>query len=239
MQVSVFFTILLTNQKYEMKIWIFSQNVENTWKTVIQDSVFFSQCSQHIKKNDPSFHLFFKMSRTHQKPRCNFRFIILWTHQNWWCKLGSFFQSVVNTSKTVTQVSVFTSQPSEHIKNSHASFGLFIAMLWTNQKTCMSWNFFSQCCEHIKNRYASLGLFDNVVHTSKTWYNVSFSVFFLNIVNTSRRMMQVFVFFHNVVNKSKICDGNLGLFSKCWKHMKNRNARLGLFTTFSTHQKPS
>ena len=99
--------------------------------------------------------------------------------------------------------------------------------------------FTSQSCEHIKNRHASFGLFDNVVHTSKTWYNVSFSVFFLNIVNTSRRMMQVFVFFHNVVNKSKICDGNLGLFSKCWKHMKNRNARLGLFTTFSTHQKPS
>ena len=221
MQVSVFFTILLTNLKYVMKIWIFSQNVLNTWKTVIQDSVFFSQCSQHIKKNDPSFHLFFKMSRTHQPPRCNFRFIILWTHQNWWCKLGSFFQSVVNTSKTVTQVSVFTSQPSEHIKNSHASFGLFIAMLWTNQKTCMFWIFCSQCCEHIKNRYASLGLLDNVVHTSKTWYNVSFSVFFsilwthleekckfsfffFTMLWTNRKnVMEIWVFFQNVENTWK------------------------------------
>ena len=220
MQVSVFFTILLTNLKYVMKIWIFSQNVLNTWKTVIQDSVFFSQCSQHIKKNDPSFHLFFKMSRTHQKPSCNFRFIILWTHQNRWCKLGSFFHSVVNTLKTVTQVSVFISQPCEHIKNRHASFGLFIAMLWTNQKTCMFWNFFSQCCEHIKNRYASLGLFDNVVHTSKTWYNVSFSVFFsilwthleewckfsffFTMLWTNRKyVMEIWVFFQNVENTWK------------------------------------
>ena len=171
MQVSIFFTLLWTNQKTLMEVWIFFQNVENIWKILMQDSVFSSQCSWQIKTVMQVW-IYFCQCFEHIK-NCGVSFgllfLILWTHQSRWGKFGSFFHNVVNTSKTVNQISVFILQSCEHINNRHTSFALFIAMLWTNQETwCIFWYFFTTLGPYRKTWLKFPSLFHNLVSTSKT-----------------------------------------------------------------------
>ena len=117
--------ILKNLPKSVMQVLVFFfHNVVNTSKTMMQVSFISLQCCEHIKNPNASFNLFFD------------NVVNTWRTVK---QTKYFFHNVLNTSKNLMHVSVFSSQRCEHIENHDASFSLL-----------------SECWEHIKKCDASL-----------------------------------------------------------------------------------